>query len=288
MWQRMEKAACLQALKDEYERLGRPLARLQYTGREAKEHVRNLMSGESGPGSGGSAATPKASAPDAAVAGAIVPYTEEEEAGEEPVPETTYSVAFIEGVWYILQHLHGEAMGQMALPEIASNGQGYWALCEHEGVFFVHQGLDNIPVSDFFAEAAGSAGGTAGTEGDGDTNVVSLPGMTRVPDDGDSEEEEEGLMDGEVLEFPYIQTAEDGLQVLHTENTSIPLPEGVTWVLQQHPETQEWFVDDCEKGLHVKPRYVSTLEKRAAKQLESEKDAKAKKDEIEKKRTPAT
>ena len=83
-------------------------------------------------------------------------------------------------------------MGQVALPEIDSNGQGYWAVVMHEGVPFVHQGVDSHPVSDFFA-APDSAGGAAGAEG----SVALLPGMARVPADDDSEDEEE--LGGEAL-----------------------------------------------------------------------------------------
>ena len=196
----MEKASCLQALKDEYERLGRPLARLRYTGKEAKEHVRRLMSSAAttttgaGPGevSGSEVPAAPAPAPDPHAGAAIVPYTEEDGAMEAPDNGTySYQVVFIAGVWYLVQYLHDEQMGQVALPDIDSTGQGYWAMAVHEGVHFVHQGLDNIPVSDFFEESA-----SVGTDGAApESTVATLPGMMRLPDPDEPDSEEE--MDGE-------------------------------------------------------------------------------------------
>ena len=45
----MEKDACLAALAAEYERLGRPLAQLQYNGAQARAHVLQLMEGGDAP-----------------------------------------------------------------------------------------------------------------------------------------------------------------------------------------------------------------------------------------------
>ena len=40
------------------------------------------------------------------------------------------------------------------------------------------------------------------------------------------------------------------------------------WVLLQHPMTGEWFVDDEQKSVNVKPAYVSVLERKHQKFLE--------------------
>lgn len=62
--------------------------------------------------------------------------------------------------------------------------------------------------------------------------------------------------------YPYIEVNEDNTQTLHTEGYIIPLPPTSFWELKRHPVTEVWYVDDVNKTPGVKPRYVTTLEKR--------------------------
>ena len=63
--------------------------------------------------------------------------------------------------------------------------------------------------------------------------------------------------------FPFLEDTADG-QLLHTADYVVPLGQATRFCLLQHPETGSYYIDDELQGPNVKPRYVSTLEKRKA------------------------
>ncbi|CAE7218174.1 hypothetical protein AK812_SmicGene13125 [Symbiodinium microadriaticum] len=179
---RFDKGECMDCLRAEYDRLGRPMEQLQYTPAQARDHVLRLMTAAPGtdPAAAGTNGLGDGSE-------AMVAVDPEPNPDPEPVDDQSYEARFVAGSWQLV-HLDadGEIAGTVSLPALEPTGAGFWQIVQTDTGPVAWQGGDQegLPCSGLFPTATGAGPVASGTGGTGEAGPALLPGMTmRLPDE---------------------------------------------------------------------------------------------------------
>ncbi|CAE6950181.1 unnamed protein product [Symbiodinium sp. CCMP2456] len=283
-----DKDELIRNLRDEWNRLGRPMS-TQVVGPE--EAVRLViqyfteMANGGRPrhpgvptnailGPGGPPALPAPPAPGTgtpAIAWEPAASAAATASDAVPVIATVYTVSADEaGQWSLtsMNTMTGEDIASCTLPATAT---GYYVVVFSEGVAYFWDGSSESEMvhceehmaaqTEDVAVAASAPGvalasallpGMSGAAGPGLTSTALVP---RLPADDD----EDDFSSAEEIDQPVLVAYSDGSQSLFYRQRAIELPTTTRWKLVQDPSTAEWLVDAENQDPNVKPKWVAKL-----------------------------
>ncbi|CAE7273491.1 unnamed protein product [Symbiodinium microadriaticum] len=267
-----DKDELIRNLRDEWNRLGRPMSTHVVGPDEAIRLVIqyfNVMSQGGGPH--GPPPPSPAAAPPAIGWEPPAPATAAE-AGTVPAIATVYTVSAEGGQWSLtsINTVTGEEVASCALPATAT---GYFVVVFFDGVAYFWDGSsesDMVHCGEYMAEhsaelatsapgvaiASAMLPGMSGGEGSGGpAGPTSNALVPRLPADDD----EDDFSSAEETDQPVLVAYSDGSQSLYYRQRAVELPTGTIWKLVQDPNTAEWLVDAENQDPNVKPKWVAKL-----------------------------